>query len=62
MWSVKDGSPHSLLDQRITTGLGNDQVSPLHDYDGNEEGRVAGIFEDLALGVGLERDMAEVRL
>ena len=44
--------PHPLLEQRILPSLTDDEVSPLHHHDGDEEGGVAGVLQDLPVGVG----------
>merc|ERR1711899_687254 len=51
---------HALLEDGVLPGLADDQVGPLHDDDGDEEGGVAGVLKDLpvricpllAVGVG----------
>lgn len=45
---------HALVDDGVTAGLTNDQVSPLHHHDGHEERSVAGVLKDLAVVVGLQ--------
>ena len=45
---------HSLLEERVAASFANDQIGPLHNHDGNEEGRVAGVFQLFAGGVRLE--------
>merc|ERR1711975_63925 len=42
---------HALLEHGVLPGLANDQVGPLHDDDGDEEGGVAGVLEDLPVCV-----------
>jgi hypothetical protein len=44
---------HALLQQRITAGLADNQVSPLHNDDRDEEGCVACVFKNFALLVSL---------
>lgn len=43
---------HSLLDDGVTTGLGDDQISPLYNDNGDEVSSLAGVFQDLAVGIG----------
>lgn len=45
---------HALLEDRIPSGLADDQVGPLHHHDTDEERRVAGELHDLPLLVGLK--------
>jgi len=42
---------HALLEEGEATGLADDDVGPLHDDDGDEEGCVARVLKLLALGV-----------
>merc|ERR1711978_783292 len=42
---------HALLEDGVLPGLADDQVGPLHDDDGDEEGGVAGVLEDLPICV-----------
>lgn len=44
---------HALVENRVTTGLANDQIGPLDDDDRDEERGVAGELERLAVTVGL---------
>lgn len=44
---------HSLVHNGVTTRLAHDQIGPLDDYDGHEEGSVTGVLEGLAVAVGL---------
>lgn len=44
---------HSLVHDRVTAGLADDQVSPLHHHDRHEEGGVARELETLAVPVRL---------
>lgn len=44
---------HSLVHDRVAARLANDQVGPLHYYDGHEESGVAGVFESLTVAVSL---------
>jgi hypothetical protein len=50
---VKDVVAHSLVDDRVTARLANDQVGPLDDDDRHEESRVAGVLQLLTGIVGL---------
>ncbi|KAF1751148.1 hypothetical protein GCK72_017702 [Caenorhabditis remanei] len=43
---------HSLLDERVTSGLGDDQIGPLDNDDRDEIGGLAGVFKDLSVGIG----------
>ena len=43
---------HALLEHRVLPGLADDQVRPLHDHDGHEEGCVASVLQDLSVPVG----------
>ena len=43
---------HSLLEDGVLPGLADDQVRPLHDHDGHEEGCVASVLQDLSVPVG----------
>lgn len=45
---------HALLDQRVPAGLHDQKVGPLGHHNGNEEGRLAGRLQNLALVVGLK--------
>lgn len=49
---VEEPVGHSLLEDRQLSGLGNDDISPLDDNDGDEEGCVAGQLKIFALDVG----------
>lgn len=51
---VESPVAHALVDDRVTARLANDQISPLHHHDGDEESGVAGELESLAVAVGLE--------
>merc|ERR1711868_155800 len=42
---------HALLEHGVLPGLANDQVGPLHDDNGDEEGGVARVLEDLPVCV-----------
>ena len=42
---------HSLLEDGVLPCLANDEISPLDDDNGNEEGSVAGVLEDLPVCV-----------
>ena len=44
---------HALMHDGVATRLADHQVGPLHDHDRDEEGRVAGELEHLALCVRL---------
>ena len=43
---------HSLLEHGVLPGLTDDEVGPLDHHDGDEEGGVAGVLQDLPVGVG----------
>ena len=43
---------HSLLEDRVSSGLTDDEIGPLDHHDGDEEGGVAGVLQDLPVGVG----------
>lgn len=45
---------HSLLDKGVTTGLGNDQICPLHDDNSNEVSSLACIFQNLTVSISLK--------
>ena len=40
---------HSLLEDGETSGLANDEIGPLHNDNGDKEGRVTSVFKDLAI-------------
>ena len=46
-------SHHALVDDGVAPGLTDDQIGPLHDDNGHEEGRVTSVLQHLALGVRL---------
>ena len=43
---------HSLLDNRVTAGLGDDQISPLYNDNRDEVRGLAGILKNFSVGVG----------
>merc|ERR1739838_133461 len=43
---------HALLEHRVLPCLADDQIGPLDNNDGDEEGGVAGVLQDLPVGVG----------
>ena len=45
---------HSLVDDGVSPGLADHQVSPLYDDNGDKEGGMAGVLEHLTLGIGLK--------
>ena len=47
-------SLHSLLEEGEFPGLTDDQIGPLHNHNGHEERRVAGVLETLPLGIRLQ--------
>ena len=49
-----DDLRHALLEQGISTCFADNQISPLDDDNGDEESRVARVFECFALLVRLE--------
>jgi len=44
---------HALMEDGVTTRLTDDQIGPLHNHNRNEEGSVAGVFQSLAIAIGL---------
>ena len=48
---VEEPVVHSLLEDREAPSFANDEVGPLDDHDGDEEGGVAGVLQLLAVGV-----------
>jgi len=44
---------HALVNDRVASGLADDEVSPLHDHDRHEERGVTCVLEHLALRVRL---------
>lgn len=40
---------HALLDDGVTACFANNEISPLHNYDGEEEGGMASVLKDLAI-------------
>ena len=46
-------SLHALLEERQSSCLTDDQISPLHNHNRDEESCVAGVLQLLTLGVGL---------
>lgn len=47
--------PHALVDDRIATGLADNQICPLHYDDRHEEGGVTRVLQSLPLPIGLKR-------
>lgn len=45
---------HSLLEDRVPSGLADNHISPLHNHNTGKEGRVARKLHNLPLFVGLE--------
>jgi len=43
---------HALLEYRVHTGLANDEISPLDNDNGHEEGSVASVLKDFPIPVG----------
>ena len=43
---------HSLLEHRVLPGLTDDEISPLYNDDGHEEGSMASVLKDLSILVG----------
>ena len=43
---------HTLLEHGVLPGLTDDEIGPLHDNDGDEEGCVTSVLEDLPVGIG----------
>lgn len=52
-------SLHALLEERISAGLADDEVRPLHNHNADEEGRLACVLHHLPLLVGLGVGWAE---
>lgn len=52
---VQSPIAHALLEDGVTTRLADDQIGPLHNHNRDEEGRVAGVLQGLAVAVGLVR-------
>lgn len=50
---------HSLLEDGQSTSLADDDISPLHDDNGDEEGRVTGVLNNLTIGI---RPLLAVRI
>ena len=46
---VEEGVVHALLEHRVAPRLADDEIGPLHDHDRDEEGRVAGVLQNLAV-------------
>ena len=42
---------HSLLEHGVLPRLANDEIGPLNYNNGHKEGRVAGVLQDLPVGV-----------
>ena len=55
-WKKRLDLLHSLVDERVASGLADNKISPLHNDDAGEEGSVAGVLEHLALLVGLQKN------
>lgn len=53
---------HPLLEDRVPSGLADDQVSPLHHHNTDEEGRMAGELHYLPLLVGLKGEAGALDL
>jgi len=43
---------HSLLEDGVLSGLTDDQIGPLDNDNRDEEGGVAGVLQDLSVGIG----------
>ena len=43
--------PHSLLEDRVPSGLADDEICPLDHHDGDEEGSLAGVLQDLPVSI-----------
>ncbi len=50
---------HSLLEDRVSSGLADDQIGPLYNYNTGEEGRVACELHNLPLLVRLRRSRTQ---
>ena len=51
----------TLLDERVPSRLGDDEIGPLDNDDRHEVGSLAGVLEDLTIGVRLRRRGLEER-
>lgn len=56
---IEDPVVHALTEDGEGSGFADDEVGPLHDDDGDEEGRVAGVLQILARFV---RPLLQVRI
>ena len=43
---------HALLEDRVLSGLTNDEISPLYNYNGDEESCMACVLQYLSISVG----------
>jgi len=43
---------HALLEDRVLPCLADDEISPLHNHDGDEEGGVASVLKNLTVSIG----------
>lgn len=48
--------PHALLDDGVTSGLADDDVSPLYNDNTDKESSMAGILQDFPLAIWLKQD------
>ena len=51
---------HALLEDRVLAGLADDEVGPLDHHNGDKEGGVAGVLQDLTVLV-MERKKCTVK-
>jgi hypothetical protein len=51
----------TLVDDRVASGLANNQIGPLHHDDRHEKGRVAGVFQLLTGVVSLSIIRREIQ-
>ena len=49
---VHDPVGHTLLEDRVLASFTDDQISPLDNHNGDKEGGVTSVLEDLPLSVG----------
>jgi len=47
---------HALMNDRVTSGLTDDEISPLNDHDRHKERRVTRVLQRLPLSVRLHTD------
>lgn len=52
--SIDPYQPHALLNERVTPGLADHEIGPLHNDNGCKERCVACVLEHFAVGVSLK--------